>query len=98
VDAVSLTGFVWNVAISVVAMGSGTGCRYLLACLRLSKHRALLKTCGAVAELMRNAPTFIFPFYLVFMLPGELLPPFTTLGIPSSAIATRLSMRQERRT
>jgi hypothetical protein len=44
---------------------------------------ALLKPCGVVAELMRNAPTFVYPFYRVFMLQGELPPPFATLGIPS---------------
>ncbi|MEJ0003701.1 MAG: ABC transporter permease subunit [Pararobbsia sp.] len=75
-------GFIWNVVISLVAMGVGTGCGYLLACSRLSSHKVLSKTGHAMTELMRNAPTFVFQFYLVFMLPSELPLPFTALHIP----------------
>jgi polar amino acid transport system permease protein len=78
-------GFVWNVVISVVAMGIGTGCGYLLACSRLSPRNAMSKAGHTVTELMRNAPTFVFQFYLVFMLPSELSVPFTALHIPLPA-------------
>jgi polar amino acid transport system permease protein len=75
-------GFVWNVVISLVAMVVGTGCGFALASLRLSPRKTLSKAGNAVTELMRNAPTFVFQFYLVFMLPSALTLPFTTLSIP----------------
>jgi polar amino acid transport system permease protein len=75
-------GFVWNIVISLVAMGVGTGCGYLLACSRLSRYKTASKAGGAVTELMRNAPTFVFQFYLVFVLPSELPLPLSTLSIP----------------
>jgi polar amino acid transport system permease protein len=75
-------GFMWNVVISLVALGVGTGCGYLLALLRLSRHDAISKAGHAVTELMRNAPTLVFQFYLVYMLPAGLPLPLTDASIP----------------
>lgn len=75
-------GFMWNIVISLVALAVGTGCGYLFALLRLSPHDGLAKAGNTMTELTRNIPTFVFQFYLVFMLPGALSLPFTAARVP----------------
>jgi polar amino acid transport system permease protein len=75
-------GFAWNVAISLFAMATGTAGGYLLASWRASPHTLLARVGGTVTELMRNVPTFVFQFYLVFMLPGVLALPGGAERVP----------------
>lgn len=75
-------GFMWNVAISLAALGIGTACGYVLAVMRVSRHDLLSRMGHAATELMRNAPTFVFQFYLVFMLPSTLPLPLTSFRVP----------------
>ncbi|WP_341317809.1 ABC transporter permease subunit [Paraburkholderia sp. IMGN_8] len=75
-------GFMWNIVISLVALIVGTGWGYVLARLRLSPHDVLSKAGNAATELMRNIPTFVFQFYLVFMLPDALSLPSTAVQLP----------------
>ncbi|MFO1370924.1 MAG: ABC transporter permease subunit [Candidatus Competibacteraceae bacterium] len=64
-------GFVWNVVISLVAMAIGTVLGAMLARLRLSPRQYLVRASLAATELTRNIPTFVFLFYLAFLIPVE---------------------------
>lgn len=65
-------GFLWNIIVSLGAMTIGTALGALLALMRLSPRRALCRAGLAVTELARNVPTFVFLFYLAFLLPAAL--------------------------
>ncbi|MFO1422876.1 MAG: ABC transporter permease subunit [Candidatus Competibacteraceae bacterium] len=69
-------GFLWNILISLVAMAVGTVLGAVLARLRLSGRKSLARTGLAATELTRNIPTFVFLFYLAFLVPVE----FEVLG------------------
>lgn len=64
-------GFVWNILISLAAMLIGTLPGLVLARMRLAKHPSLIHTSLVVTELLRNIPTFVFLFYLAFLIPVE---------------------------
>jgi len=64
-------GFVWNILISLVAMVIGTLFGALLAWLRLSGPTPLAHASLVATELTRNIPTFVFLFYLAFLIPTE---------------------------
>lgn len=64
-----LEGFLMNVLIAAVAMAAGTAVGAVLAVLRCSRTRAIERASTLVTGLSRNAPTIVFQFYLVMMLP-----------------------------
>lgn len=64
-------GFAWNILISLLAMLIGTVFGAVLARLRLSKRKALVRASLLATELTRNVPTFVFLFYLAFLIPAE---------------------------
>ena len=64
-------GFVWNILISLVAMAIGTALGAVLARLRLSRRRSFVHASLVATELTRNVPTFVFLFYLAFLVPAE---------------------------
>jgi polar amino acid transport system permease protein len=64
-------GFVWNILISLAAMLIGALPGVVLARLRLAKRQSLVQTSLIVTEFLRNIPTFVFLFYLAFLIPGE---------------------------
>lgn len=64
-------GFVWNIVISLGAMAIGTMIGSALAFLRTSHSSAPVRFSLAVTEFTRNVPTFVFLFYLAFILPVE---------------------------
>lgn len=64
-------GFAWNILISLVAMAIGTVLGAVLARLRLSGRKSLARASLVVTELTRNIPTFVFLFYLAFLIPAE---------------------------
>jgi polar amino acid transport system permease protein len=92
-----LGGFVWNIVISLTAQTIGTGVGYGLARCRISPHATLNRAATLTTALMRNTPTFVFQFYLVFMLPGTLTMPLASapLAFPSwlkAALALSLAV------
>lgn len=64
-------GFAWNVAVSVVSMAVGTVLGGVLAAMRTSDRRTAVRTSLALTEFSRNVPTFVFLFYLAFLIPVE---------------------------
>ncbi|HZT88610.1 MAG TPA: ABC transporter permease subunit [Stellaceae bacterium] len=64
-------GFGWNVIVSVAAMAIGTVLGAGLAVARLSHRRALVRASLAATALTRNIPTFVFLYYLAFVIPVE---------------------------
>ena len=64
-------GFAWNILISLVSMTIGTVLGAVLARLRLSRRKSIAGASLAVTELTRNIPTFVFLFYLAFIIPVE---------------------------
>jgi polar amino acid transport system permease protein len=76
-----LGGFMMNILISIVAMVIGTSLGWGLALMRLAQSPPMLRTASLLTEITRNTPTFVFQFYLAFMLPNELSLPFTELII-----------------
>ena len=61
-----------NVLISIVAMAVGTAMGAGLALLRLSPRKVASHIGAALTETARNIPTFVFLFYLAFLIPGEI--------------------------
>jgi polar amino acid transport system permease protein len=80
-----LEGFGMNILVSAVAMAVGTGIGWGLALLRISKHARRARFSLVLTEFSRSVPTIVFQFYLVFILPGEILIPFvnTSLSFPA---------------
>lgn len=64
-------GFLWNVIISAVAMAVGTVLGAGLALLRRSRSRKARGLGVALTDLSRNIPTFVFLYYLAFLIPTE---------------------------
>lgn len=66
-----LEGFLLNLLISALAMTIGTLFGGALAQARLSRPTRLRQAGLLLTELTRNVPTFVFLYYLAFMLPSE---------------------------
>lgn len=71
-----LGGFAMNIWISLVAMLIGTAIGWPLARLRLSSNPRHVRASLVATEFSRSIPTIVFQFYLVFMLPTEILLPY----------------------
>ncbi len=80
-----LIGFCLNILISLVAMAIGTFIGWFLALLRVSHNPRQIRFSLVITEFFRNIPTIVFQFYLVFLLPTEILIPSTSVivGFPS---------------
>ena len=65
-------GFLWNIIVSLCAMTIGTVLGALLALLRLSHRPALCRAGLLSTAFARNVPTFVFLFYLAFLIPAEI--------------------------
>ena len=76
-----LGGFMMNILISLVAMLIGTSLGWGIALMRLAESSLITRLASLLTEITRNTPTFVFQFYLAFMLPNELTLPFTELVI-----------------
>jgi len=74
---VLLGGFVFNVGISIMAMGIGTVTGTALGILQVSKIRPLRSSSWLVTQFFRNAPWLVLLFYCMFLMPFE----FTVLGV-----------------
>jgi polar amino acid transport system permease protein len=64
-------GFVWNVVISLVAMTVGTVLGVVLALGRGSGRAWLARPAALLTHVTRNVPTFVFMFYLAYLVPYE---------------------------
>ncbi len=64
-------GFAWNILISLVSMAIGTVLGAVLARMRMSRWKVIAGASLALTELARNIPTFVFLFYLAFLIPTE---------------------------
>jgi len=77
-----LGGFAWNITISLVAVAIGTVAGYMLARGRATKHMLSQRMAILATALMRNVPTFVFQFYLIFMLPDTVTMPLGLGAVP----------------
>ena len=66
-------GFLWNILISLAAMAVGTALGVLLALGRCSGRAWLARPAVLLTHLTRNVPTFVFMFYLAYLVPYELV-------------------------
>lgn len=64
-------GFSLNLLISLVAMLLGTLIGWLLAYGRLAQHKTLAHSCHFSTGIFRNIPSFVFMFYIAFIIPIE---------------------------
>ena len=64
-------GFSLNLAISFTAMLTGTVIGWLIACGRYSTHHYIAKTSTMATGIFRNIPSFVFMFYIAFVIPTE---------------------------
>lgn len=64
-------GFAMNILISLVAMAIGTLLGGVLAVLRATAGGTALRASLTLTEIARNIPTFVFLFYLTFLIPSE---------------------------
>ena len=67
-----LTGFGWNIAVSLMAMAIGTVVGLLLAVMRDSSVRGAKSGGNVLTAAMHVAPTFVMLFYLTYMIPEQL--------------------------
>ena len=65
-------GFAWNIVISLAAMALGTVVGAVLAVMREHRRGLLMRSGLALTEFARNIPTFVFLFYVAYLLPPEL--------------------------
>lgn len=66
-----LQGFALNILVSAVAMALGTGMGWGVAGLRMSSSMRMRRLGEVLTGLTRNVPTFVFLYYVAFMLPSE---------------------------
>jgi polar amino acid transport system permease protein len=67
-----LRGFVFNLAISFVAMAVGTALGLLLGFGQLSLQRPVKRTAWLATHFFRNAPWLVLLFYTMFLLPFQI--------------------------
>lgn len=64
-------GFSVNLLISFVAMLVGTAIGWMIACGRCAKNKKLAHTSHFSTGIFRNIPSFVFMFYIAFIIPIE---------------------------
>lgn len=67
-----LTGFGWNIVVSLTAMAIGTVAGLLLAVMRDSSVWGAKSGGNVLTAAMHVAPTFVMLFYLTYMIPEQL--------------------------
>lgn len=72
-----LSGFAFNVAISLVAMAMGTVSGVGLGLLMLSETRLVARVAWVVTQFFRNTPWLVLLFFVMFLVPFQV----TVLGI-----------------
>ena len=67
-----LKGFVFNLVISISAMGLGTAAGTMLGLGQISPNRAMRGSSWFVTQFFRNAPWLVLLFFAMFLLPFEI--------------------------
>lgn len=78
-----LVGFGWNILISITSMAIGTLLGAGLAFGRAGGRARLARFCGWLTHVTRNVPTFVFLFYLAYLLPFEVELAGRVIAFPS---------------
>ncbi len=66
-----LSGFYLNLLISIVAMVVGTGLGWLLGRCRYAAAKSVNIVGNFLTDIFRNIPSFVFMFYVAFIIPTE---------------------------
>ena len=83
-----LSGFVFNLAISVCAMAAGTAAGMLLGFAQISLLLPVRKSAWLTTHFFRNAPWLVLLFYCMFLLPFQVTIFGMTIPIPDWTKAT----------
>jgi len=83
-----LTGFLFNLFISVLAMSIGTVSGALLGFAQISRSSPVRKAAWFVTQFFRNAPWLVLLFYCMFLLPFQVTVFGVTVPIPGWVKAT----------
>jgi polar amino acid transport system permease protein len=81
-------GFVFNIAISAMAMAIGTGFGILLGLAQLARAAPVARTARFVTHFFRNAPWLVLLFYCMFLLPFKVTLFGVTIPLPDWVKAT----------
>jgi polar amino acid transport system permease protein len=81
-------GFVFNLAISFVAMAVGTALGMLLGFAQISLLRPVKRGAWLVTNFFRNAPWLVLLFYCMFLLPFQITVFGVTIPLPDWVKAT----------
>jgi polar amino acid transport system permease protein len=85
---VLLGGFVFNLAISAMAMSTGTLAGLVLGYAQISQLKAVRKLAAVITHFFRNAPWLVLLFYCMFLLPFQVHVFGVTVPIPDWVKAT----------
>lgn len=85
---VLLRGFVFNLAISAMAMSTGTLAGLVLGYAQISQIKAVRAVAAFVTHFFRNAPWLVLLFYCMFLLPFQVRVLGVTVPIPDWTKAT----------
>jgi len=85
---VLLQGFIFNIAISFLAMAIGTGVGAVLGLLQISLLPPVRGGSWFVTQFFRNAPWLVLLFFCMFLLPFEFDLGFVTIPFPDWVKAT----------
>ena len=75
-------GFVFNLAISFLAMSIGTVAGFVLGSAQISLHRPVRGTAWFAMNFFRNAPWLVLLFYCMFLIPFQVTIFGATIPIP----------------
>ncbi|MGH7662142.1 MAG: amino acid ABC transporter permease [Vulcanimicrobiaceae bacterium] len=81
-------GFLFNLAISLLAMGLGTAGGIVLGTLQISRTRAVSQPSYWFMQIFRNAPWLVLMFFVMYLTPFEFHTPFGTVPFPDWIKAT----------
>src|SRR6185437_12764977 len=81
-------GFVFNLAISAMAMSTGTLAGLVLGYAQISQVKAVRGVAAFVTHFFRNAPWLVLLFYCMFLLPFQVRVFGMTIPIPDWTKAT----------
>jgi polar amino acid transport system permease protein len=76
-------GFLWNIIISFVSMTIGTLIGAVIAFMRASDEWIVRRPGNVLTEFSRGVPTFVFLFYLAYLLPSEVTVFGTAFPVPA---------------
>ena len=83
-----LSGFVFNLAISALAMAIGTAAGIGLGLAQISRSFILRKVAWAATQFFRNAPWLVLLFFVMFLVPFQVRIGGTTIPLPDWVKAT----------